>query len=281
MFRPFTLNIKGRLREINTPQVMGIVNITPDSFYAGSRTFTADSVMRRVESLLNEGADMIDIGAYSTRQGASEVSAEEEVARLEIGLSAIRTLSTEIPVSVDTFRASVAAEAVGRLNADIVNDISGGNLDEDMFQTVAKLRAPYILTHMRGTPATMQTLAHYNDVTADVINDLSDKIRKLRLSGVSDIIVDPGFGFAKTLEQNYELMRNLEAFTRLLDAPLLVGISRKSMINKALGITPDQALNGTTVLNVIALSRGASILRVHDVKAAKEAVRLYNLSTNR
>ena len=281
MFRPFSLNIRGRLLEIDTPQVMGIVNVTPDSFYAGSRTATADSVSRRVETLLSEGADMLDIGAYSSRPGASEVSVEGEVERLEAGMSVIRAMAPEIPVSVDTFRASVAAEAIRNMGADIINDISGGDLDADMFRTVAELRVPYILMHMRGTPSTMQKLTEYQDVTAEVIKSLSEKIKELRLLGVADIIADPGFGFAKTVEQNYALMRNLESFVRLLDAPLLVGISRKSMITKALGISTEEALNGTTALNVIALERGAAILRVHDVKAAKEAVKLYNLSTNR
>ncbi len=195
-------------------------------------------------------------------------------------MKAIREVSADIVVSVDTFRASVAREAVVTYGADIINDISGGNLDAEMWQTVARLKVPYILMHMRGTPSTMQSMTDYDDVTADVILGLSRKLRELRLLGVADVIVDPGFGFSKTLEQNFEMMRNLNAFTEALDAPLLVGISRKSMITKSLGITADDALAGTIALNTIALSRGAAILRVHDVAEAVAAVRMHQLSTD-
>lgn len=257
---------------------MGIVNVTPDSFYSGSRTQTEESVCEKVERMLSDGADFIDIGAYSSRPGADDVSPEKEMARLETGLKAVRSVAPDIPVSVDTFRAEVAKVAVSEFGADIINDISGGSLDADMFDAVAALRVPYILMHMRGTPSDMQTKTDYRDVTAEVMADLSVKMRELRLKGVSDIIIDPGFGFAKTLEQNYEMVRNLSLFTELLDAPLLVGVSRKSMLTRLLGITPDQALSATTALNTLALTRGAAILRVHDVLEASQAVRIYQSS---
>ena len=278
-FLPFTLNIKGSIRLIERPQIMGIVNATPDSFFPGSRTLSRKSIIERTRSMIDQGADMIDIGAYSSRPGAADVSETEELRRLETALEAIRSVNTDIPVSVDTFRANVARTAISSLGADIVNDISGGSLDADMLETVASLKCPYILMHMRGTPATMQTLTDYDDVTADVIKELSTILGRLEALGVSDIIVDPGFGFAKTVEQNYELMRNLETMENLLGLPLLVGISRKSMLTRPLGIKPDEALNATTVMNVIALSKGASILRVHDVKEARQALVLTGLVT--
>lgn len=277
MFKPFSLNIHGRLIEYDRPAVMGIINVTPDSFYAGSRT-PADEIGRRVRSMIDDGADMIDIGAYSSRPGAAEVSESEEIDRLSEGMAALREAAPDVVVSVDTFRASVAKVAIEQMGADIVNDISGGDLDGRMFETVASLRVPYILMHMRGTPADMQTLTDYPDgITAEVLRDLSVKLRTLRLAGVSDVIVDPGFGFAKTLEQNYRLMADLPMFTEMLDAPVLVGVSRKSMVTRALGITAKDALNGTTVLNTIALLGGAQILRVHDVKACAEAVRIVSM----
>lgn len=279
-FLPFSLNIKGRLVGIDRPQIMGIVNVTPDSFFSGSRTPDAESVRRRVETLVSDGADILDIGAYSSRPGADDVSPAEELRRLEVGLKAIRDVAPYIPVSVDTFRASVARKAVEELGADIVNDISGGDLDPDMFSTVAALRCPYILMHMRGNPATMQSLTDYSDVTADVVRELSFKLERLEELGVSDIIIDPGFGFSKTLEQNYELMRNLDYIGSVFNLPLLVGISRKSMITRALSITSDEALNATTVLNTFALLRGAAILRVHDVRQAREALVITGLLTN-
>ena len=277
MFKPFSLNIHGRLIEYDRPAVMGIINVTPDSFYAGSRT-KADEIGRRVRSMIDDGADMIDIGAYSSRPGAAEVSEAEEIDRLSEGMAALREAAPDVVVSVDTFRTSVAKAAIEQMGADIVNDISGGDLDGRMFETVASLRVPYILMHMRGTPADMQTLTDYPDgITAEVLRDLSVKLRTLRLAGVSDVIVDPGFGFAKTLEQNYRLMADLPMFTEMLDAPVLVGVSRKSMVTRALGITAKDALNGTTVLNTIALLGGAQILRVHDVKACAEAVRIVSM----
>ncbi len=278
-FLPFTLNIKGSIRLIERPQIMGIVNATPDSFFPGSRTLSRESIIERTRAMIDQGADMIDIGAYSSRPGAADVSETEELRRLETALEAIRSVNTDIPVSVDTFRANVARTAISSLGADIVNDISGGSLDADMLETVASLKCPYILMHMRGTPSTMQTLTDYDDVTADVIKEHSTILGRLEALGVSDIIVDPGFGFAKTVEQNYELMRNLETMENLLGLPLLVGISRKSMLTRPLGIKPDEALNATTVMNVIALSKGASILRVHDVKEARQALVLTGLVT--
>lgn len=277
MFKPFSLNIHGHLIEYDRPAVMGIINVTPDSFYAGSRT-KADEIGRRVRSMIDDGADMIDIGAYSSRPGAAEVSEAEEIDRLSEGMAALREAAPDVVVSVDTFRASVAKAAIKQMGADIVNDISGGDLDGRMFETVASLRVPYILMHMRGTPADMQTLTDYPDgITAEVLRDLSVKLRTLRLAGVSDVIVDPGFGFAKTLEQNYRLMADLPMFTEMLDAPVLVGVSRKSMVTRALGVTAKDALNGTTVLNTIALLGGTQILRVHDVKACAEAVRIVSM----
>lgn len=277
MFKPFSLNIHGRLIEYDRPAVMGIINVTPDSFYAGSRT-KADEIGRRVRSMIDDGADMIDIGAYSSRPGAAEVSEAEEIDRLSEGMAALREAAPDVVVSVDTFRASVAKAAIEQMGADIVNDISGGDLDGRMFETVASLRVPYILMHMRGTPADMQTLTEYPDgVTSEVLLDLSVKLRTLRLAGVNDVIVDPGFGFAKTLEQNYRLMADLPMFAEMLDAPVLVGVSRKSMVTRALGVTAKDALNGTTVLNTIALLGGTQILRVHDVKACAEAVRIVSM----
>ncbi len=279
MFRPFSLNFHGSLRCFSRPQVMGIVNVTPDSFYNGSRTMEEKSIAESVERHLAGGADFIDVGAYSSRPGAAEVPVDEEIARLRVGIRVVRSIDGSIPVSVDTFRADVARICIEELGADMINDISGGDLDTSMFETVASLGIPYILMHMRGTPATMQQHVDYRDVTADVISDLSHKLRRLRLLGVSDVVVDPGFGFSKTIEQNFEMMRNLEAFGAL-DCPVLVGISRKSMITRSLGIDASEALPGTIALNTIALCKGASFLRVHDVREAAQAVKLYELSTD-
>lgn len=275
MFRPFSLNINGCLKEYNRPQVMGIINVTPDSFYEGSRNINCREVATRVERMLEDGVDFIDLGGYSSRPGGDSVSIEEELNRVKIGLSAIRSVSRDIPVSIDTFRSEVARRSIEEWGADIINDISGGDLDNEMFDTVSTLGVPYIMMHMRGCPENMQTFTDYNDVTSDVTLELSLKLQRLRLLGVSDVIIDPGFGFSKTLEQNYDLLRHLDVFTEAFDEPVLVGVSRKSMIYKALGISADEALNGTTVLNTISLVGGASFLRVHDVKEAVEAVKLY------
>lgn len=270
----FSLNIKGRLICYDRTVVMAIINATPDSFYAGSRAADKAEIAVRTRQAIEQGADIIDIGAYSSRPGASEVSEDEEMRRLEVALSAVRSVSADIPVSVDTFRSGVVRRCVGELGADIINDISGGALDEAMFETVAELRAPYVLMHMRGTPATMQSMCDYSQgVTTGVIAELAPRLERLALLGVADVIIDPGFGFAKTLEQNYQMLRDLEAFT-MLGRPLLVGASRKSMATKLLGVTADEALNATTVINTLAIERGASILRVHDVRAAREAVEI-------
>lgn len=275
----FTINCRGRLFAFDEPKVMGILNITPDSFFADSRTQTEEEIAKRLTRLTEEGADMIDIGAYSSRPGAADVPEEEEMERLRLGLAVTRRLCPDIPVSVDTFRADVARMAVEEGGADIVNDISGGEMDKRMFRTVAQLGVPYVLMHMQGTPDTMQHEPHYDNVRREVTLYLAEKTDRLRSIGVNDIIIDPGFGFGKTLENNYELMAHLEDF-QSLEAPLLVGISRKSMIYNLVGGTPSSSLNGTTVLNTIALSKGAHILRVHDVRAAVEAKRIY-LATRR
>ena len=271
-----SINIKGSLHHFHKPWVMGILNVTPDSFFAESRTIETDDIRRRIDDLISQGADIIDIGGYSSRPGAPEVSADEEYSRLARGLEAIRKYHPDTLISVDTFRADVARRCVSDWEADIINDISGGNLDAEMWPTVAELRVPYILMHMRGTPSSMQSLCDYNDVTADVIRDLAFKIDAMHQLGIADIIVDPGFGFAKDINQNYQLMAELDQFKQL-NAPLLVGISRKSMIYRPLDITPQTAINGTTVLNTFALLHGANILRVHDVKEAVEAVKIIDL----
>lgn len=277
MFHPFTLNLKGRLYHYSRPQVMGIVNVTPDSFYGGSRTTDCSDIAARIERMIADGVDFIDMGAYSSRSGAEDVPVSVEMERLQKGMSILRLISSDIPVSIDTFRAEVAKVAVNEFGADIINDISGGTLDEDMFQTVANLNVPYVLMHMRGNPATMQSMVKYDDVTADVIDDLSEKLRKLRLLGVSDVIIDPGFGFSKTLEQNFELMKDLRHF-EVLDCPVLVGVSRKSMITRSLGIATDDALAPTIALETIALTKGAAFIRVHDVKEAAQAIKLVEMT---
>lgn len=252
------------------PLVMGILNVTPDSFYAGSRCDSSEKIDAKVQRLLAENADIIDVGGYSSRPNASDVAPTEEFARLKAGIEAVHRHNPKTIISIDTFRADVARRCVDELGADIINDVSGGILDSDMFATVAKLRVPYVLMHMRGNFSTMQSLTDYTDVTTEVIDYLAQKISTLRDLGATDVIADPGFGFSKTLDQNYEMMNRLELF-HSLNVPLLVGISRKSMIYKLLGCTPAEALNATTVLNTISLAKGVHILRVHDVKAAVEA----------
>lgn len=278
-FTPFSLNIGGRLVDYTRPAVMGIVNVTPDSFYAGSRTTDAEAVERRVAAMLGEGVDIIDVGAYSSRPGAADVSPEEESERLARGLEAVRRVAPDAVVSVDTFRASVARKAVSDFGPLIINDISGGALDDDMFETVAELGVPYIMMHMRGTPADMQQHCDYDSLASDILAELGERLGRLTLMGVSDIIVDPGFGFSKTLAQNYELLASLPLFA-LFHRPLLVGLSRKSMATRLLGIDTADALNATTVLNTLALDRGASILRVHDVAAARQAVDIFTATTD-
>ncbi|MGM9835423.1 MAG: dihydropteroate synthase [Muribaculaceae bacterium] len=273
-FGTYILTIKGEKLTVEKPLIMGILNVTPDSFYSGSRMGSDEALIgKRVEQILDEGGDMIDIGAYSTRPNADDISADEEYARLKTGLNIIKSIDANVVVSVDTFRADVARKCVEEFGVDIVNDVSGGTLDDEMFATVAKLKVPYILMHMRGTPATMQQLTDYSDVTRDVIADLRQKKLALNELGVEEVIIDPGFGFSKTLEQNFEMLNRLDDFKQLC-APLLVGVSRKSMIFRTLGCTPVESLNGTTVINTISLMKGAHILRVHDVKEAVEVNKL-------
>ena len=276
-FKPYSLDLRGRQVTIDHPWVMGIVNVTPDSFYGASRVTDEHLLVERVRQMVDQGADVIDVGACSTRPGSESVDARGEMERLQWALAVIRRETPDVIVSVDTFRAQVARRCVMEWGADIINDISGGTLDEQMFATMAELRVPYVLMHMRGTPQTMASMTDYDDVTADVIDWMARRIDTLHQMGVADVICDPGFGFAKTLEQNYELLARLDAF-QALDAPLLVGVSRKRMIYTPLGCTPDEALDGTTVVNTIALMQGAHLLRVHDVKAAVQAVKLTTLA---
>ena len=271
----YTINANGQLIDLGTPQVMGILNVTPDSFYSGSRKQTETEIAERVEQILAEGGQMIDIGAYSSRPNADDVSIKEEMERLRRGLRILREKAPDAIVSVDTFRADVAKMCVEEYGVQIVNDISGGELDKEMFSTVARLGVPYVLMHMKGTPQTMQEAPHYDDLMKEVLLYFAEKIQQLRDLGQKDIILDPGFGFAKTLEHNYELLSHLEAL-QIFELPILVGISRKSMIYKLLGTTAQEALNGTTVLNTICLMKGcANILRVHDVKECVETVNIY------
>lgn len=271
----YTINIKGTLLDLSQPLVMGILNVTPDSFYIASRNHELSQTLRRAMQIVDEGGTIIDIGAQSTHPSSRLLTAEEEIERLRPALQAIRRESESLILSVDTFYADVARFCVEEYGVNIINDISGGEIDKNMFDTVAKLNVPYILMHMRGTPQTMQQMTHYDNFLQEVFYYFSEKIAQLHLLGVNDIILDPGFGFSKNLKQNYELFNNLSFFENF-DLPLLVGISRKSMITGLLGIEAPEALNGTTVLNSLALMNGADILRVHDVREAVEAVRITN-----
>ena len=268
-----SLNVNGRLLDLSTPQVMGILNVTPDSFYAGSRSRTEAEIAARACQILDEGASIIDIGAYSSRPNAEHISPEEEMQRLRTGLEILNRNHPDAIISVDTFRAEVARQCVEEYGAAIINDISAGEMDEQMFPTVARLNVPYIMMHMQGTPQNMQKEPHYENLLKEVFMYFARKVRQLRDLGMKDIILDPGFGFGKTLEHNYELMAHLEEFG-IFELPLLVGVSRKSMIYRLFGATPQEALNGTTVLDTVALMKEADILRVHDVREAVEAVRL-------
>lgn len=268
-----SLNVNGRLLDLSTPQVMGILNVTPDSFYAGSRSRTEAEIAARACQILDEGASIIDIGAYSSRPNAEHISPEEEMQRLRTGLEILNRNHPDAIISVDTFRAEVARQCVEEYGAAIINDISAGEMDEQMFPTVARLNVPYIMMHMQGTPQNMQKEPHYENLLKEVFMYFARKVRQLRDLGMKDIILDLGFGFGKTLEHNYELMAHLEEFG-IFELPLLVGVSRKSMIYRLFGATPQEALNGTTVLDTVALMKGADILRVHDVREAVEAVRL-------
>lgn len=269
-----TIVLKGKVFSFQRPLVMAIINITPDSFFEGSRADSTDDILKMVESAVAQGADIIDIGGYSTRPNAEFVSEDEESRRVCLALDTIRKRYADIPISIDTFRAKVASRAVLEYGVDIINDISGGNIDSDMFGTVAELNVPYILMHTRGTPQTMMQMTDYDDIVSDVLKYFADKIESLRQLGfVSDIVLDLGFGFAKTTEQNYRLLANQKVF-ECFGLPILSGVSRKSMINRVLDTTPQDALNGTTVANTLALLNGADILRVHDVREAVEAIKI-------
>lgn len=273
------INVNGSLLDLSQPRVMGILNVTPDSFYAGSRTQTEAEIVRRVRQIVSEGAAIIDIGAYSSRTNADNVSSREEMERLRMGLKILFEIQPDAVVSVDTFRADVARMCVEEYGVAIINDIAAGEMDTDMFHTVAALNVPYIMMHMQGTPQSMQQHPHYDNLLKEVFLYFARKVQQLRDLGVKDIILDPGFGFGKTMEHNYELLSHLEEF-RIFELPLLVGVSRKSMIYRLLDITPQEALNGTTVLDTICLLKGADILRVHDVKEAVETVRIVQAMRN-
>lgn len=269
-----TLNCKGRLLTLDRPLIMGILNVTPDSFFEGSRVNNAGDLLAHAEKMLKEGADILDIGGMSSRPGAGLIPEEEELGRV---LPAIEALHNHFPnavLSIDTIRASVARKAV-EAGASMINDISAGRLDEAMYETVAALRVPYVLMHMQGTPSTMQQEPHYENVVVEILDFFIAEMGKLRGLGVSDIILDPGFGFGKTLAHNYELLKGMQAF-QILEVPVLAGLSRKSMITRLLGVGSREALNGTTALNMVALQNGAKILRVHDVREAVEVVRIFN-----
>ena len=273
------INVNGSLLDLSQPRVMGILNVTPDSFYAGSRTQTEAEIVRRVKQIVSEGAAIIDIGAYSSRSNADNVSAREEMERLRMGLKILFEIQPDAVVSVDTFRADVARMCVEEYGVAIINDIAAGEMDANMFHTVAALNVPYIMMHMQGTPQSMQQHPHYDNLLKEVFLYFARKVQQVRDLGVKDIILDPGFGFGKTMEHNYELLSHLEEF-RIFELPLLVGVSRKSMIYRLLDITPQEALNGTTVLDTICLLKGADILRVHDVKEAVETVRIVQAMRN-
>lgn len=267
-----TLNIRGRLFTLDEPLVMGILNVTPDSFFVESRMQTEKAVRRRIETILSEGGHIVDVGGYSTRPEATEITPEEEWRRLTLALTCLKQHYPETPTSIDTFRAEVARRAVEEYGVAMINDVSGGEMDARMFETVARLQVPYVLMHMRGTPQTMQQSTDYVDITEEIMRYFATKLQTLRLLGVNDVILDLGFGFAKTIEQNYELMRRLSEFA-LFELPLLVGVSRKRMVSQALGVTTEESLTGTATLHTFALLHGADILRVHDVKAATDTVK--------
>jgi dihydropteroate synthase len=268
-----TINCKGKLISLETPKVMGILNCTPDSFFDGGKYNNESELLSQVEKMLVDGATFVDIGAYSSKPNASFVSEEEEISRILPVIELILKNFPETLISIDTFRSKVAEKSI-EIGAAIINDISAGNLDDKMMETVAKLQVPYIMMHMKGTPQTMQSLANYDSIIKEMLFYFSEKIALARNLGINDLIVDPGFGFAKTTEQNFEVMKQLELF-QILDLPILVGISRKSMIYKTLETTAQNSLNGTTFLNTISLQKGAKILRVHDVKEAVECVKLF------
>lgn len=267
-----TLNVRGTLLDLSKPKIMGILNLTPDSFYDGGRNNSLENALRKTEQLVSEGADLLDLGAYSSRPGAEHITEEVEFERM---IPVIKAIAKEFPkalLSIDTFRSGIAKAAIGE-GADMINDISAGSMDPAMFKTVAELKVPYILMHMRGTPQTMASEANYTDLIVELAQYFAEKIQALKELGVKDLVIDPGFGFAKTLEQNYELLGKLEHL-KITGHPILAALSRKSMIYKLLNTDAEHALNGTTAANTIALMNGANILRVHDVSAAKEAVKI-------
>jgi dihydropteroate synthase len=270
------INCKGELMDLSTPKIMGILNVTPDSFYDGGRYTNEEKIYNRIKKLFEEGADIVDIGAFSSRPGANLPDEETEWKRLEPALNMVKNEFSDKCFSLDTYRSQIAYKAVTEYGIGIINDISAGNLDSQMYETIKTLQVPYIIMHMQGTPQTMQLNPQYNDVTLDIIKYFSEKLAHLHSMGINDVIIDPGFGFGKTLEQNYELLSNLDKF-HILEQPLLVGVSRKSMIYKLLDITPQEALNGTTVVHTISLLKGANILRVHDVREAVEAIKIVGM----
>ncbi len=277
--KPLYINVKGKLIDLSLPRVMGIINVTPDSFFSGSRAESEEEIIEKAGKMLEEGADFLDIGGWSSRPGAGEISPEEEMKRV---INAVRIVSSEFPeavISIDTYRSEIAERAILEYGAAMINDIAGGEADRLMFQTVARLKVPYIMMHMQGKPETMQENPFYEDITAEIIRWFGERIAKLQSMGVNDIIIDPGFGFGKNIRHNFELLKHLGDFS-ITGLPLLAGVSRKSMIWKTLGITPEEALNGTTVLNTVTLLAGADILRVHDVKEAVQAVKLVHSMKN-
>jgi len=279
-FKPGYINVRGNLMDLSVPKVMGIINVTPDSFYGKSRVKDEEDIITVATEMIEDGADILDVGGYSSRPGALEISYDEERSRV---INAVKIISRELPdaiISVDTFRSEIAREAVLEYGAAIINDISGGESDREMFRTVNKLGVPYILMHMQGVPGTMQLNPVYDDVVADILKWFGERITRLQSMGVADIIIDPGFGFGKTAVHNFDMLRRLDEFS-VSGLPILVGISRKSMIWKALDITPEDALTGTIVLNTVALMNGADILRVHDVREAVEAVKLIERLKNK
>ncbi len=269
-----TINCNGRLLDLSEPKIAGILNITPDSFYDGGKYTAEKEISFKVKKLVSEGADIIDVGAFSSRPGAEFISVKEEKKRLDKALNIIRNIFPDIILSVDTYRSEIAEFVVNNYNVDIINDISGGNFDEKMFETIANLQVPYIIMHMKGTPADMQNNPQYSDVVKELLKYFSEKIEIAKKTGINDIIIDPGFGFGKTIKHNYQILSGLELF-QIAERPVLVGLSRKSMIYKLNNETPEDALPGTIALNMIALQKGANILRVHDVKETKQVIEVY------
>lgn len=268
------IKLNNRLVDLSTPIVMGIINVTPDSFFKGNRFLTESAILQAVEKMLGDGAKIIDIGGYSTRPAAEMITQDEEIKRLSEGLEVILKKFPTVPVSVDTFRSGVARHVVKNYQVAMINDVSGGTLDDLMFETIAECQVAYVLMHMRGNPQSMQSLTKYDDVVSDVLHFLEKKLAQLHLLGVSDVVVDPGFGFAKDIEQNYKLLSQLH-YLKELNVPVLTGVSRKSMLTKLLKIAAAEALNATTAANMLALIGGASILRVHDVKEAFQTIEVY------